>query len=444
MTTEIAGFPVQEVQFTKEGAVFDQAEVQALQSMIADHGITDLLVMSHGWNNNMDEARGLYTDWLTGLAAAPSTAHWKTDRKIGALAVLWPSKKFDVPDETAGGAAALGDEQPQLTDHIEQLHGLGSDEIVATLQRLAPSLETDPEARTEFVRTVVGLLGDPRSLDGESQSEIPPELFSADGDLLQLLGTDLRLARARDLDDGDPGDVGGADDLGDGGDSAGGAAGIRQFFGGVISGARNLLNYVTFYTMKARAGDVGSKGLAGVLNTVNPSLKRTHLVGHSFGCRVSAAALLGSNGVAAPTATSMVLLQAAFSHNGFGKNYDGNNHDGYFRSVVDPRHVTGPIVISFSEHDTAVGIAYPLASRIANQAAAALGDASDTYGGMGRNGAQHTPEAGTTEMLAVGTAYPDLDVAVVLNLHAATFIHSHSDVRGPEVLETLAQTLAST
>jgi hypothetical protein len=443
MSSDTAGFPVQEVQFTKDGSIFDLAEVQELQSMIADSGVTDLLVMSHGWNNNMDEARGLYRDWLTALAVAPAKAQWPTDRKVGCLAVLWPSKKFDIPDETAGGAAALGDDHPQLTDQIEQLHDLGADDVIAALQQLAPSLEDDADKRTQFVRTVVGLLGGASALDDESSAEIPSELFRADGDLLERLGTDLPVAQ---VDDGvDPEDRGGAADVADADDPAGGPAGIKQFFGGIVSGARNLLNYVTFYMMKARAGEVGSKGLASVLDTVRPSVQRVHMVGHSFGCRLNSASLLGSPGVAPPTVSSMLLLQAAFSHNGFGKNYDNNGSNGFFRPVVDPRHVVGPIVVSFSEHDTAVGIAYPLASRIANQAAAALGDASDPFGGMGRNGAQHTPEAKFTEMLAVGAgSYEDLASEVVLNVHAASYIHSHSDVRGPEIAETLAQTIAAT
>jgi hypothetical protein len=154
--------------------------------------------------------------------------------------------------------------------------------------------------------------------------------------------------------------------------------------------------------------------------------------------------LLGAPGGTAPTVNSMLLLQAAYSHDGLAQNYDGAGNDGYFRSVVAQRRVSGPIVISFSEHDTAVGLAYPLASRIAGQVAAALGGPDDRYGGMGRNGAQHTPEAKTTEMLPVGSNYTALAQEVVLNVHSARFITGHSKVRGPEVAETMAQVIAAT
>jgi hypothetical protein len=43
---------------------------------------------------------------------------------------------------------------------------------------------------------------------------------------------------------------------------------------------------------------------------------------------------------------------------------------------------------SHSTNDTAVGIAYPIASRINNDVTMAIGDENDKFGGIGRNGAQ--------------------------------------------------------
>ncbi len=62
--------------------------------------------------------------------------------------------------------------------------------------------------------------------------------------------------------------------------------------------------------------------------------------------------------------------------------------------------VNGPILITHTKNDKAVGIAYPLASRINGVKTAALGDENDPYGGIGRNGAQKTPEAVVGELLA--------------------------------------------
>ena len=126
------------------------------------------------------------------------------------------------------------------------------------------------------------------------------------------------------------------------------------------------------------------------------------------------------------------------------KNWDGQQHDGSFRAVIANRKVSGPILITHSEHDTAVGIAYPIASRTMNQVASALiGGPTDIYGGMGRNGAQHTPEVADAPTLdrplqPVGGDYPPLDLASawVRNINGdgpGPTISGHGDVAKPEI-----------
>ena len=44
--------------------------------------------------------------------------------------------------------------------------------------------------------------------------------------------------------------------------------------------------------------------------------------------------------------------------------------------------------MTHTKNDKAVGVAYPLASRIAGDKTAAFGDENDKFGGLGRNGAQ--------------------------------------------------------
>ncbi|MDP9051126.1 MAG: hypothetical protein M3O31_10485 [Acidobacteriota bacterium] len=96
-----------------------------------------------------------------------------------------------------------------------------------------------------------------------------------------------------------------------------------------------------------------------------------------------------------------------------------------------------PLPIMAVEYDTAVGIAYPLASRIMLQMAAALGDAHAPFGGMGRNGAQHTPEALDDTLAVVGHAYADLPAGkTIRNLNGDgpnPIITSHGDVAKPEI-----------
>lgn len=158
---------------------------------------------------------------------------------------------------------------------------------------------------------------------------------------------------------------------------------------------------------------------------------RVHLVGHSFGGRLVtvAAHALDDN---TPQVT-LSLLQAAFSHNGLSGDFGGGKA-GAFREVLADRRASGPILITHTKNDKAVGIAYPLASRIASQNAAALGDRNDPYGGMGRNGAQRTDEVlgNETELAAVGHDY-GFAPGKVYNLLADAFIADLGAVRGVQV-----------
>ena len=266
--------------------------------------------------------------------------------------------------------------------------------------------------------------------------EIPKALFDAGADLLAQFGdfdeTDFLVASE-----------GGAASL----DEDGGATGLSEFFGGVVAGARNLLNYVTYYKMKERAGNVGRRGLAAVLEQIraaHPSV-RLHLVGHSFGCRLVTASLLGTEDGVAVNVNSLSLFQAAFSHNSFALDYDGSS-DGFFRLVVAPaRRVLGPTMITYTKHDTAVGIAYPWRSAL-SPARSRPPSATPTTssGALGRNGAIKTPEAFGRTMLKAGEDYDGLADHQVHNLNSEAFISGHSDVRGEEIGEVIVQAIGAT
>jgi pimeloyl-ACP methyl ester carboxylesterase len=201
--------------------------------------------------------------------------------------------------------------------------------------------------------------------------------------------------------------------------------------------------------MKSRAGAIGQGGVRDVLERIRndrpasgPKALAIHLVGHSFGGRLVTAAVEGPEGAPPLPVSSLVLLQAAFSHYGFALAYDGT-HDGFFRRVVtDPAYVTGVVAITFTAKDKAVGLAYPIASRIARQIAAALGDAGDPYGGLGRNGAQKTPGAKTVTLAVPGSAYGFV-ARGIYNLDSNQTIGGHSDLAHPEVAYALLSAMAA-
>ena len=210
----------------------------------------------------------------------------------------------------------------------------------------------------------------------------------------------------------------------------------------ITAGARRLLNFTTYYQMKERASTVGVNGVAPMLATLrkaSPGLK-IHLAGHSFGGRLVTAATSATTAASRPT--TLTLLQAAYSHNGLASKFDGKT-DGFFRKVVTGTKVGGPILITHTKNDKAVGVAYPLASRINGVKTAALGDENDPYGGMGRNGAQKTPEAVVGELLPTGTPYT-FSAGKAFNLKADAFIGDHSDICKPQVAWAMLTSIATT
>jgi esterase/lipase superfamily enzyme len=218
-------------------------------------------------------------------------------------------------------------------------------------------------------------------------------------------------------------------------ESEGGAAGLGDIFSGIKAAANRVLNYATYYLMKERAGVIGRDGVSKVVFQIMgklPKLK-VHLIGHSFGGRVvtAAADALGTKAETKPA--SMSLLQAAFSHNGFATKFDGSR-DGFFRKVVTGQKVTGPIIITHTKNDKAVGLAYPIASKLSGVDASAIGDEHDRFGGLGRNGAlvQFTPEAKAGQLLPLGGSY-SFTPGKLFNLEGSAFIGGHSEVTGKEV-----------
>ena len=57
---DLHGFPYFEVAFDKRGQVVNDGQVAALVAALPPDEVTDLFVMSHGWNNDIADARTLY------------------------------------------------------------------------------------------------------------------------------------------------------------------------------------------------------------------------------------------------------------------------------------------------------------------------------------------------------------------------------------------------
>lgn len=439
---DVAGFPYAEVEFRKDGQLHDAAQADAVVAMARDQRLTDLVVLSHGWNNDMEEARRLYACLLGALGPALSAQGALAPRRFGALAVLWPSKKFAdkalIPSGAASATSPITD--AEILAQLAALDALIDDpaahDRLAAAAALVPQLEERKSARVEFSRLLLDLL--PSAAAGEEHDPLP----RADGsDVVTALGTPTPAAAAPPK----PGGGGAARIDPDAIQpiAGGGAAGLGNLWGGIKAGAQHLANMVTYYQMKDRAGTVGRTGVVPLLARVaaaQPDL-RLHLIGHSFGGRLVTAVASGADGQPAPRVATLTLLQAAFSHYGLANDFGGGKA-GAFRRIVDERRVAGPILVTCTHNDRAVGLAYALASRVARQVASGIGDAGDPYGGIGANGAQRTPEAVSGVLGPVGTAYA-FQGGRVYNLRADAVIANHSDVCQPAVAHAIAQAVAS-
>jgi len=186
--------------------------------------------------------------------------------------------------------------------------------------------------------------------------------------------------------------------------------------------------------MKARAGDVGANGVAPLVDRINAADadRRVHLVGHSFGARVVAAA---ATNITTPI-ESLTLLQGAFSHYGLTANYRDSGKDGAFRGAIGNGLIHGPVVITHTHNDKAVRLAYAVASRLAGQVGAAIGDSNDPYGGIGANGSVGSG-ATQLELLDRDGDY-SFTAGAIHNLLADREIANHGAVSNPAVANALA------
>jgi dienelactone hydrolase len=291
-----------------------------------------------------------------------------------------------------------------------------ADERLDAAAALVPDLDDRGSVRDAFVGLLRGLLPPPSTQDDD---DLPDQLRRLPGrEVLQrLFAPVLPVAPT----------AAGATAL-HGTATHGAAAGLGLTFGGFKAAAQRVLNLLTYYQMKERAGVIGTAAAAalGAMRQQRAGVG-IHLVGHSFGGRLVTAAAAARPPL---LPDSLTLLQAAYSHYGLAQDYDGGR-DGFFRAVVVDKLVRGPVLVTHSDRDLAVGLAYPLASRLAGQDASAMGDANDRFGGIGRNGARKTPEAVDATLLASGQPYRFAD-AVIHNLNADHVIIGHSDIVRPE------------
>ncbi|MEU6668889.1 serine-threonine protein kinase [Streptomyces sp. NPDC046727] len=411
--------PYWELTFDADGDV-DGPERDRLLAQVTDHGVRDLIVFAHGWNNDRSGATALYRRFFAPLPELAPKA------RLGYVGVIWPSMRFSdepIPDFPRSAVEAVPLPRRALPKDTRRALLEVFPRHTFVLNELARMLDERPdgaEGLPRFGRWVRLLLdADGRQGEADTDEDGEPAVFGLDP-----VTACEQFAEA--LSALEP---------------PGAAAGFS--LPNPWDGAKELLRQATYYRMKRRAGMVGERGLGPVVGKLAEAAPdvRVHLVGHSFGGRLVAFALRGlPEGVR--SVKSVTLLQGAFSHYAFAARLPhAPDRSGALKDRQ--RRIDGPLVCCHSHFDAALGTFYPLASRLAGDDRACAGDEiaavlGPRWGAMGHDGVQAVPDTARLNLAAALNG--SLPASGCVNVDAAAVVRrggapsgAHSDIVHPEL-----------
>ena len=193
-----------EVEFTKDGDIAKRQQVDDLIHFLRATGTTtDLFVISHGWNNDWNDARQLYVNFFGFLKKQLGEGKFDNlkQRKFTVLGILWPSKKFADQDlipgsatGDAGGAAGVASTADVAQDDLLQRLDLFQDALgdpsaapqFAEARSLVPEVANFPSKQRRFVDLIRSVL--PQTSEAVTVEDASPAFFKLDAqDLINRL-----------------------------------------------------------------------------------------------------------------------------------------------------------------------------------------------------------------------------------------------------------------
>lgn len=345
------GHPVHLLRFQADGSL--EAGTPDIEKILQEFGEeppSDVFILAHGWNNNdsiaIDELYRPMVDRMKTVADQQDLR--RDDYHPLIIGLRWPSMAW--PDEAVPARAffAAGDEQestppPALPEEVDRI-----------LQINFPNASDQERAAVK---------------DFASKKTPTKEEYNA---VIKIMSKNLQPLEAGEST-GPAERVALLEASSDQPEPAGAVSSLRTR----LRDPRDLLRVFTYWQMKRRAGVVGENGLQPALKTLQERFKdaEIHLVGHSFGAKLVLSACRKDQKYALnqPIKT-IVLLQGAISHESFSasptaSSSPGGYHSAFFKDGKPAN--AGLIVATFSDADRPLRLAYPLASRLAGQGAAA-------------------------------------------------------------------------
>ncbi|MFF4171529.1 serine-threonine protein kinase [Streptomyces sp. NPDC001744] len=362
--------PYREIVFDEDGG--GPPEQAGALAALARRGVSDLVLFAHGRNGSPSGATRLCSDFF-----APFPGLLAPGTEAGYAGVVWPSTVFT--GEPGPDYRALATVLPDREPVLERLTGLLASGTVASAEFGA------------LLRTLADVPGD--------GGPVPEFLASDPAEACALFAEAL-------------------------------APGLRDGAERYRRGAREAVRQAAYHVLRRRAGYVGEHGLGpllGELARAAPGL-RVHLAGHGTGARLVAYALRGLPAGAGPVA-SVTLFQGTFSHYAFAAELPhAPGRAGALRGLQD--RVRGPLVACHSRHDTALGVLYPLAARLADGSGPPGAD-DPRWGAIGHDGIRAVPGTAVRSLAAVLRGR--MPRAGCVSVDVAEVVRSHGDVCRPEL-----------
>lgn len=393
---------------------------ERLKQELRDQPVTDVFFISHGWKGDVPAAKDQYTRWISAMLKCEDDRKKVRLVRPGFRPLLvglhWPSLPW-------------GDEQLDVSG---MSFAPGEDPLAPLIEDAADKI-ADTDAAKQALRTIFIA-----AEEDISPQTLPQEAVDAFKVLQHEAGLDAEGPGATpgsDAEEFDPEQYYQAD-----------KDDVVSFGLPGVGGMLSVLRQLSFWKMKDRARKFGESGAGDLLRDLQGLAAgrdvQFHLMGHSFGCIAMSAAVAGAGGNAplAKPVDSLFLVQGALSLWAYCSDIPvAKGKAGYFHSIIRDSKVSGPIVTTQSEHDTAVGRLYPIAAGLKQQVHYAPGELPK-YGGLGAFGIRGPGVLiEDLDMLSEDGSY-SFNGGTSYNLESSHVIRegggasgAHSDIDRPEV-----------
>ncbi|HKY20155.1 MAG TPA: hypothetical protein VJM31_02955 [Vicinamibacterales bacterium] len=411
------------LRFDAKGRLLPESVAQAQELVQRAAKATDVFVVSHGWWNDSATADCFYRRMLGGLRKH-QPSYLTADRfKPVFVAIYWPSAVFPLEPSDCDVR-----EVGRRTE-LSPTGGVTAEKVRAWASAAFPEASTRPEFAAEVARL--------NALFEQNQNA--NLAAAASQEIVAILQRWQTLVDVEGVNEGPEQEL-----------FAGSAAEVVQRWEARpearaeagLSAPKwlNFANAFTFWTMKRRAGVVGSQGLYHIIRQLQPMRERArlrvHMIGHSFGGKLLSASLTGHRADAHNRADSVVILQGAFSQFAFSSVPQiaalgvSTSRPGLYLPVVANKLIAGALVVTHSNADLANRLLYPAGVALVNDVVEASRVAR--FGSLGAAGIRG-PVVQTIDLSTQALRELDLSKTALVNVNASSVILGHSDLAKPNV-----------